>query len=96
MQKTVLPRCNDVWSPPGPHSARRRIARRLAPVPNDLRYYPELPRIGAAVWALWRSGRYGVAEYLGGWTYKAQGGVFLNEMPVCWHDMNPNEPIAAL
>lgn len=90
MQKTTLPKCLDVWKEPAPRSQRRRIARALAPYPDALKYYPELPRPGQRVWALWRCGRYGTAEYLGGWTYKADGGGFLNEMPVCWHEMKAN------
>jgi hypothetical protein len=79
-----LPRTADVWKPPEPSSLRRKIARNLAPNPGGLVYYPDLPPFETAIWCLWRDGRYGNCVYIGGWTYRADSGEFVNDMPVCW------------
>lgn len=83
----ALPPTRNVWKPAS--TRRRAIARRVAPKPKALVYYPDLPNIGQHIWALWKNGLYGLATYVGGWTYKADCGKYINEMPVCWHSM-PN------
>lgn len=84
MEKATLPKVRDVWIAPKKGSRRYKLVHQLAPQPQAVVFYPTLPRIGMRVWALWRDGCHGFAEYCGGWTYKAGDTEFVNEMPVAW------------
>jgi hypothetical protein len=84
LQFVVLPKRKDVWATPAKKSPTRILITKLAPNPGALKWYRDLPPIGGRIWAVWRNGKYGFAEYIGGWSYKADK-EYLCEMPVAWH-----------
>ncbi len=79
-----MPKVRDVWVKPARRSPTAKLILAHAPKPDALKWYPDLPPIGAKIWAVWRNGKVGNAEYVGAWTYRASR-EYINEMPVAWH-----------
>jgi hypothetical protein len=85
-----LPKVRNVWIAPKKGSRRYALCKKMAPAPSKIRFYPDLPYIDDWVWAIWRKGQVGVAEYMGGWTYRTATGLYINDMPIAWHPVeNP-------
>lgn len=79
-----MPKRRDDGKKPRGDSPTVKLILKNAPKPDALKWYPVLPPIGAKIWAVWRNGKVGDAEYVGAWTYKAAH-EYINEMPVAWH-----------
>jgi hypothetical protein len=79
-----LPKRRRTDIPPHRGSPTFKLVRALAPIPEELKWYPHLPPIDSMVWAVWRNGKMGYAEYRGGWSYKAAH-EYINDMPIAWH-----------
>lgn len=73
------------WKTIRPHSVTAKFVYQFAPKPKELRFYPELPSAGSMIWGIWPSGAYGIATYVGAWTFCTPT-TYFNELPIlAWH-----------
>lgn len=80
-----MPKRRDKWKKPRGDSPTAMLILKNAPKPDALKWYPDLPPIGAKIWGAWPSGYCGIATYIGAWTFRTASG-YINELPVtAWH-----------
>jgi hypothetical protein len=85
LKQLTWPQPFNAFAKPEPNSPAFALIIEHAPKPKELQWYPDLPKVEAAIWAIWSNGKYGYAKFEGGWTFRAANGEFVNETPIAWH-----------
>jgi hypothetical protein len=85
LKQLTWPQPFNAFTKPEPNGPVFALIIENAPKPTELQWYPDLPAIGATIWAIWGNGKCGCAKFEGSWTFKAANGEFVNEMPIAWH-----------
>ena len=75
----------DKWKTIRPHSTTAKFVYQFAPKPKELRFYPALPAAGSTIWGVWPSGAYGIATYVGAWTFRTPTTYFDEQPLLAWH-----------